>query len=401
MLIENGDIMKKTIEDFDLNNKRVIIRVDFNVPIKDGIIIDDNRIRESLKTINYAIDHNAKVILLSHLGRIKNESDKEKNSLKIVAARLSELLKRNVIFISETRGPEVEKIISNMNNKDVVLLENTRYEDLPDKKESTNNQELAAYWASLGDIFINDAFGTIHRSHASNVGIASILPSGIGFLVANELDALKTLDEPVRPYIVILGGAKVSDKLGVINNLIKKADKIIIGGAMAFTFLKAKGLNIGKSLVEDDYLSYCKDLMINYPNKLVLPIDVVVSNEISVASSNKTVSINNICDNEIGLDLGKETIDIIKNDLKDAKTVIWNGPLGYYEIPAYQTSTKEILKYLTENNINTILGGGDIVAASSELGYKDKVTHASTGGGATLEYLEGKVLPGLKIIDEK
>ena len=401
MLIENGDIMKKTIEDFDLNNKRVIIRVDFNVPIKDGIIIDDNRIRESLKTINYAIDHNAKVILLSHLGRIKNESDKEKNSLRIVATRLSELLKRNVIFISETRGPEVEKIISNMNNKDVVLLENTRYEDLPDKKESTNNQELAAYWASLGDIFINDAFGTIHRSHASNVGIASILPSGIGFLVANELDALKTLDEPVRPYIVILGGAKVSDKLGVINNLIKKADKIIIGGAMAFTFLKAKGLNIGKSLVEDDYLSYCKDLMINYPNKLVLPIDVVVSNEISVASSNKTVSINNICDNEIGLDLGKETIDIIKNNLKDAKTVIWNGPLGYYEIPAYQTSTKEILKYLTENNINTILGGGDIVAASSELGYKDKVTHASTGGGATLEYLEGKVLPGLKIIDEK
>lgn len=401
MLIENGDIMKKTIEDFDLNNKRVIIRVDFNVPIKDGIIIDDNRIRESLKTINYAIDHNAKVILLSHLGRIKNDSDKEKNSLRIVATRLSELLKRNVIFISETRGPEVEKIISNMNNKDVVLLENTRYEDLPDKKESTNNQELAAYWASLGDIFINDAFGTIHRSHASNVGIASILPSGIGFLVANELDALKTLDEPVRPYIVILGGAKVSDKLGVINNLIKKADKIIIGGAMAFTFLKAKGLNIGKSLVEDDYLSYCKDLMINYPNKLVLPIDVVVSNEISAASSNKTVSINNICDNEIGLDLGKETIDIIKNDLKDAKTVVWNGPLGYYEIPAYQTSTKEILKYLTENNINTILGGGDIVAASSELGYKDKVTHASTGGGATLEYLEGKTLPGLKIIDEK
>lgn len=401
MLIENGDIMKKTIEDFDLNNKRVIIRVDFNVPIKDGIIIDDNRIRESLKTINYAIDHNAKVILLSHLGRIKNESDKEKNSLRIVATRLSELLKRNVIFISETRGPELEKIISNMNNKDVVLLENTRYEDLPDKKESTNNQELAVYWASLGDIFINDAFGTIHRSHASNVGIASILPSGIGFLVANELDALKALDEPVRPYIVILGGAKVSDKLGVINNLIKKADKIIIGGAMAFTFLKAKGLNIGKSLVEDDYLSYCKDLMINYPNKLVLPIDVVVSNEISAASSNKTVSINNICDNEIGLDLGKETIDIIKKDLKDAKTVVWNGPLGYYEIPAYQTSTKEILKYLTENNINTILGGGDIVAASSELGYKDKVTHASTGGGATLEYLEGKTLPGLKIIDEK
>lgn len=400
MLIENGDTMKKTIEDFNLDNKKVIIRVDFNVPIKDGIIIDDNRIKESLKTINYAINHNAKVILLSHLGRIKNESDKAKNSLRIVAVRLSELLKRNVVFIPETRGTEVEKIISNMNNKDIVLLENTRYEDLPDKKESNNDPELATYWASLGDIFINDAFGTIHRSHASNVGIASILPSGIGFLVKNELQALKILDEPVRPYIVILGGAKVSDKLGVINNLIKKADKIIIGGAMAFTFLKAQGLNVGKSLVEDEYLSYCKDLIKSYSNKLILPVDVVVSNEISNNSISKIVLVNNISDNEIGLDLGTETINLLKKTIQDAKTVVWNGPLGYYEITTYQTSTKEILKYLTDNNINTILGGGDIVAASNELGYKDKVTHASTGGGATLEYLEGKKLPGLEIIDE-
>lgn len=400
MLIENGDTMKKTIEDFNLDNKKVIIRVDFNVPIKDGIIIDDNRIKESLKTINYAINHNAKVILLSHLGRIKNESDKAKNSLRIVAVILSELLKRNVVFIPETRGTEVEKIISNMNNKDIVLLENTRYEDLPDKKESNNDPELATYWASLGDIFINDAFGTIHRSHASNVGIASILPSGIGFLVKNELQALKILDEPVRPYIVILGGAKVSDKLGVINNLIKKADKIIIGGAMAFTFLKAQGLNVGKSLVEDEYLSYCKDLIKSYSNKLILPVDVVVSNEISNNSISKIVLVNNISDNEIGLDLGTETINLLKKTIQDAKTVVWNGPLGYYEITTYQTSTKEVLKYLTDNNINTILGGGDIVAASNELGYKDKVTHASTGGGATLEYLEGKKLPGLEIIDE-
>lgn len=400
MLIENGDTMKKTIEDFNLDNKKVIIRVDFNVPIKDGIIIDDNRIKESLKTINYAINHNAKVILLSHLGRIKNESDKAKNSLRIVAVRLSELLKRNVVFIPETRGTEVEKIISNMNNKDIVLLENTRYEDLPDKKESNNDPELATYWASLGDIFINDAFGTIHRSHASNVGIASILPSGIGFLVKNELQALKILDEPVRPYIVILGGAKVSDKLGVINNLIKKADKIIIGGAMAFTFLKAQGLNVGKSLVEDEYLSYCKDLIKSYSNKLILPVDVVVSNEISNNSISKIVLVNNISDNEIGLDLGTETINLLKKTIQDAKTVVWNGPLGYYEITTYQISTKEVLKYLTDNNINTILGGGDIVAASNELGYKDKVTHASTGGGATLEYLEGKKLPGLEIIDE-
>lgn len=393
--------MKKTIKDYELDSKRVIIRVDFNVPIKDGKIIDDNRIISSLKTINYAISHNAKVILLSHLGRIKTVDDKEKNSLRVVATRLSELLGKKVTFINETKGSEVDRIISNMQNKDVVLLENTRYEDLDGKKESNNDTELASYWASLGDVFINDAFGTIHRSHASNVGIASILPSGIGFLVEEELNALKVLNNPTRPYIVILGGAKVSDKLGVIKNLITKADKVIIGGAMAFTFLKAKNLNTGKSLVEDDYLLFCKDIIDNYPDKLVLPTDIVVAKKIDSSYPSETILINDIKDDDIGLDLGAKTISEIENILKNAKTVVWNGPLGYYEIPAYQIATKSILKYLTDNNINTILGGGDIVAASSELGYKDKVSHASTGGGATLEYLEGKKLPGLEVIDNK
>ncbi len=393
--------MKKTIKDYELDSKRVIIRVDFNVPIKDGKIIDDNRIISSLKTINYAISHNAKVILLSHLGRIKTVDDKEKNSLRVVATRLSELLGKKVTFINETKGSEVDRIISNMQNKDIVLLENTRYEDLDGKKESNNDTELASYWASLGDVFINDAFGTIHRSHASNVGIASILPSGIGFLVEEELNALKVLDNPTRPYIVILGGAKVSDKLCVIKNLITKADKVIIGGAMAFTFLKAKNLNTGKSLVEDDYLSFCKDIIDNYPDKLVLPTDIVVSKKIDPSYPSETILINDIKDDDIGLDLGAKTVSEIENILKNAKTVVWNGPLGYYEIPAYQIATKSILKYLTDNNINTILGGGDIVAASSELGYKDKVSHASTGGGATLEYLEGKKLPGLEVIDNK
>lgn len=393
--------MKKTIKDFDLENKNVIIRCDFNVPIKDGEIQDDNRIKESLDTIQYAINHNAKVILLSHLGRIKEEKDLGKNTLKPVAERLSKLLNKKVTFISKTRDQEINNTVDLMEPGDVVLIENTRYEDLNGKKESSNDLELGKYWASLGDIFINDAFGTIHRAHASNVGIASLLPNGIGFLVEKELNALSKLNNPEQPYVVILGGAKVSDKLGVIQNLIQKADKIIIGGAMAFTFLKAKGLEIGRSLVEDELIPFCKEIEKKYPDKLILPIDVVVAEQIeeSVPSTNRLV--NEIKENEIGLDLGSETIEFIKDILSNAKTVVWNGPLGYYEIEKYQISTKEILKYLADHNINTILGGGDIVAASSKLGYKDKVSHASTGGGAALEYLEGKLLPGLEVIEEK
>ena len=392
--------MKKTVRDYNLNNKKVIIRCDFNVPMKDDKIIDDNRIRESLETILYCVNHNAKVILLSHLGRIKTKEDLEKNSLKPVATRLSELLKRKVTFIPKTRGKEVEEIVANMNPKDVILLENTRFEDLDGKKESTNDIELGKYWASLGDIFINDAFGTIHRSHASNVGIASNIPNGIGFLVEKELKHLSKLENPNRPYAVILGGAKVSDKLGVIENLITKADYMIIGGAMAFTFLKAEGYETGKSLVEDDFISNCKELLKKYPNKIILPKDVVVAKEIRENQESITKKITDLSNDDIGLDLGTNTVNYLKEILKNVKIVVWNGPLGYYEIEKYQQATKEILKFLTENNIETILGGGDIVAASQELGYKEKVSHASTGGGATLEYLEGKKLPGLEIIEE-
>ena len=387
--------MKKTISNYDIKSKKVIIRCDFNVPIKDGIIIDDTRIKESLKTIQYAIDQDAKIILLSHLGRIKEQADLAKNSLQPIAKRLSELLHHPV---PKTRG--VEDIISSMKEKDIVLLENTRYEDLNDKKESSNDQELGKYWASLGDIFINDAFGTIHRSHASNVGIASHLPNGIGFLVEKELQALSILNQPERPYMVILGGAKVSDKIGVIQNLIVKADKILIGGAMAFTFLKAKNLEIGKSLVEDEYLSFCKEIMNQYPNKIILPEDIVVAKEKEEESPTKNKEKDQLDPDDIGLDLGFKTIEMMKEILKDAKTVVWNGPLGYYEIPKYQNSTKELLEFLTNSSKKIILGGGDIVALCEQLGFKQKVTHASTGG-ATLEYLEGKKLPGLEIIENQ
>lgn len=393
--------MKKTIKDFNLENKRVIIRCDFNVPVQDGKIVDDNRIKESLTTIQYAISHNAKVILLSHLGRIKTKEDLGKNSLLPVSARLSELLEKTVLFIPHTHDKKVEEAIANMKNRDIILLENTRFEDLEGKKESNNNEELSSFWASLGDIFINDAFGTIHRAHASNVGIASILPNGIGFLVEKELDALSKLENPNHPYIVILGGSKVSDKIGVITNLIEKADKIIIGGGMAFTFLKALGYEIGKSILDSENIDFCKNILEKYPEKIILPVDVKVSKNIENTEESKIVDIENIDSNEIGLDIGTKSIKLFQEHLKNASIIVWNGPLGMYEIEEYSIGTKEILKYLTEHNIETILGGGDIVAASSKLGYKDRVRHASTGGGATLEYLEGKELPGLKIIEDK
>lgn len=392
--------MKKNITDYDLNNKRVVIRVDFNVPIKDGVITDDTRIRESLKTINYAIDNNAKVILLSHLGRVKTEDDKIKNTLAPVAKRLSELLKQTVYFANELDFNKIRSGIAKLNNKEVLLLENTRYFDLDGNKESGNDLDLAKDFASLGDIFINDAFGTIHRGHASNAGIASLLPNGVGFLVEKELNELSYLNNPERPYTVILGGSKVSDKIKVIENLVTKCDNLVIGGAMAFTFLKAKGIEVGVSKVEDDYLDFCKDILSKYENKIVLPVDVNTNKEIK-EENNINKDIYNLDKDDMGLDLGINTISIIKNILNESKTVFWNGPLGYYELPTYMNATKTLLEYLVDNNIKTILGGGDIVACSSELGLKDKVYHASTGGGATLEYLEGKELPGLIVIQDK
>lgn len=393
--------MKKSITDLELTGKKVIIRVDFNVPIENGKIVDDNRIVQALDTIKYALDRQAKVILLSHLGRIKTEEDKEKNTLAPIAIRLSELLKRPVSFINRTRSTKLEEAINKMKMGEIILIENTRFEDLEDQKESNNNMELANYWANLGDIFINDAFGTIHRSHASNVGIASILPNAIGFLVEKELNYLKKLETPERPFIVILGGSKVSDKIGVIKNLVEKADKIVIGGGMAFTFLKAKGYNIGTSLLDNESIAFCKEMLDKYNDKFILPIDVLIAHDPNPNSESRLTKIENINNDEMGLDLGYESVKQILSVLQDAKTVLWNGPLGMYEIPKYCYSTEQVLKIITALPIESILGGGDIVAAATKLGYKEKVTHASTGGGATLEYLEGKKLPGLEVIQDR
>ena len=389
--------MIKTVEDFDLKNKKVIVRVDFNVPIKDGIITDDNRIKESLKTINYIREHEGKVILLSHLGRIKTEEDKVKNTLLPVSVRLGELLNTKVTFIKETRGVELENAINNMQNKDVLLMENTRYEDLDGKKESGNDEELGRYWASLGDIFINDAFGTCHRAHASNVGIASNLPCGMGFLVKKELDnMLPVMEKPELPFTVILGGAKVSDKIGVIENLIDKCDYLLIGGGMAYTFLKAQGKEIGKSLLDNEMIDYCKNLL-SKTDKIILPIDNVTSKDMD----------SNICEvkeildsDDIGLDIGPKTRLLFQKYIKESKTIIWNGPMGMFENPLYCEGTRSICESFNKEQI-VIVGGGDSASAVINLGYKDRVSHISTGGGASLELLEGKALPGIEILRSK
>lgn len=390
----------RTIRDLNLDNKKVLIRCDFNVPIKDGKIIDDTRIVGALPTIKYALDNNAKVILMSHLGRVKEESDLAKNDLAPVAVRLSELLEKKVKFVNETRGEALEKAIDTMESKDIILMQNTRYEDLDGKKESSNDPELGAYWASLGDVYINDAFGTIHRAHASNVGIPTNLKenSAFGFLIEKELNALSILDNPEKPFMVVLGGAKVADKIGVIENLVTKADKILIGGGMAFTFLKAEGFNIGKSLLDSESLDFCKNILSKYKDKIVLPVDVAVTNEYTNDEEYREKDITDIKEDEMGLDIGSKSLEVFESHLINAKSVIWNGPLGVYEFDKYKVNTDSLLKYLVDNNIKTVLGGGDIVAAAGVANLKDKVYHASTGGGATLEYLEGKKLPGIEAI---
>lgn len=386
--------MKKTIKDYNLSGKRVMIRCDFNVPITNGKIDDDNRIRMSLKTINYAIDNNAKVILLSHLGKIKEESDKEKNSLEIVSVRLSELINRKVIFSHDTKSEELTRLVNNLKEKDVLLIENTRYEDLDGKKESSCDMGLAKYWASLGDIFINDAYGTCHRAHASNVGIAKLLPNGIGFLVEEEITKIDSvLKENTHPFIIIMGGKKVSDKIPIIKNLINKCDLLLIGGAMAFTFLKAKGYNVGNSIVDVDNISFCKDMLEKYPNKILLPIDIINEN-------NDNIKIENIKD-DIGYDIGKETIKLYCDKIKDAKRIIVNGPMGMFENENYANGTRKIYECISENNIKTIIGGGDSASSVKKLGFDGKFYHISTGGGATLEYLSGEILPGISVIEDE
>ena len=386
----------KRIDEMNLKNKKVIIRVDFNVPLDKNLkIVDDNRIKESLTTIKYCLDNNCKIILLSHLGKVKKESDKVTKSLKPVATRLSELLNQEVKFIPATRGNLVSDAVNNMQDKDIILLENTRFEDLDGKKESGNDPELAKFWASLGEVFINDAFGTCHRAHASNVGISKyIKESCLGFLVLKELDnLLPIIKEPERPFVVILGGAKIVDKIGTIKNLVNIADYILIGGAMAYTFLKAKGIETGKSLIDEESLAFCKE-MLDKTNKIILPIDHVKSLDME---SDEYLIGDNINSEEIGLDIGPKTIKLFKSYLEKAKTCFWNGPMGYYEKSIYQKGTKALCEIISNLSITSVVGGGDTASCVINMGYKDKFTHVSTGGGASLELLEGKELPGISI----
>ena len=399
---------KLTVEDLPLEGKKVLMRVDFNVPIKDGVVGDDNRIVAALPTIKYVIDHGGRAILFSHLGRIKKEEDKPGLSLRPVAERLSNLLNKPVTFVPVTEGKQLEDAIDNMKNGDVLLVQNTRYEDVKDgeyvKRESGNDPELGKYWASLGDVFVNDAFGTAHRKHASNVGIATNMPgkAAAGYLMEKEIKFLgDAVDNPERPFVAILGGAKVSDKIGVIDNLLDKADKIIIGGGMAYIFYAAKGIKVGNSLVEKDKIDVAKQILDKAGDKLVLPIDNVVADKFNNDADTKVVE-GDIDDGWMALDVGPKSVEEFKNVLKDAKTVVWNGPMGVFEMPNFAKGTLEIGKFLgTLTDATTIVGGGDSTAAVKELGVADKLTHISTGGGASLTYLEGNELPGIAAISDK
>lgn len=394
---------KKTVKDIDLKDKKVLVRVDFNVPLKDGVITDDTRIKAALPTINYVLEQGGKAILFSHLGRVKTEEDKEGKSLAPVAKRLGELLGKEVTFVPETRGEQLEEAIRNMKDGDVVVFENTRFEDVDGKKESKNDTELGKYWASLGDVFVNDAFGTAHRAHASNVGIASTgIPTVAGFLMEKEIKFIgEAVEEPKRPMIAILGGAKVSDKIGVIENLIPKADKILIGGGMTYTFYEAKGIKIGNSLVEADKVELAKELIEKAGDKLVLPIDNVCAPEFSNDVETQVIE-GDIPDGLMALDIGPASVKLFADTLQGAKTVVWNGPMGVFEMSNFARGTIGVCEAIANlKDATTIIGGGDSAAAAEQLGFADKFTHISTGGGASLELLEGKELPGLAAINDK
>ena len=394
---------KKVVTDLDVAGKKVLVRADFNVPMKDGAITNDNRIVQALPTINYLIENNAKVILFSHLGKVKTEEDKAKLSLKPVADRLAELLGKEVTFVPETRGEALEAAVAALKDGDVLVFENTRFEDVDGKKESKNDPELGKYWASLGDLFVNDAFGTAHRAHASNVGIASNLESAAGFLMEKEIKFIGgAVDEPVRPFVAILGGAKVSDKIGVIKHLLNKADKVLIGGGMAYTFMKAQGLEIGKSLLEADKVELAKELLESAGDKLVLPIDAKMAHEfgndveITIAKNEEFPA------DQMALDIGPASVELFTKELEGAKTVVWNGPMGVFELSNFAQGTIGVCEAIAKlSDAVTIIGGGDSAAAAMQLGFADDFTHISTGGGASLEYLEGKELPGVASISDK
>jgi phosphoglycerate kinase len=394
---------KKTLNDLNVKGKTVLVRVDFNVPMEDGVITDDNRIRQALPTLNTLREQGAKIVCFSHLGRIKTEEDKANNSLEPIAKKLSEYLKEEVIFVPETRGERLENAIKALKEKEVLMFENTRFEDLNGKLESKNDPELGAYWASLGDVFVNDAFGTAHRAHASNVGIASnIKESAAGLLLEKEIKFIGgAVDAPARPFVAILGGAKVSDKIGVIKNLLKKADLVLIGGGMSYTFLKAQGFEIGTSLVELDKVDLAKDLLEEADGKIILPIDYKLTKEFSNDAPIRIGRFDDFKKDEMGLDIGPETLARYQELLKDAKTVVWNGPVGVFEMPNFAKGTIGVCETLAHlENATTIIGGGDSASAAINLGFEASFSHISTGGGASLEYLEGKELPGLTCLDE-
>jgi len=401
--------MKKIVSDLNVKGKKVLIRVDFNVPMKNGVITDDTRVKAALPTIKYVIDNGGKAIVFSHLGRVKAVEDIAKNDITPVAKRLEELIGKPVKFINATRGAELEAAAAKLGEGEILMFQNTRYEDFDaatnteTKKESKNNAELGKYWASLGDVFVNDAFGTAHRAAASNVGIASnVKETAAGFLLAKEIEFIGgAVDNPVRPYVAILGGAKVSDKIGVIEALLDKADKVLIGGAMMFTFLKAQGYNIGASRCEDDKLDLAKELLAKGKGKLILPVDAVC-NKAFEDTKGTVKTIDKFDADDMGLDVGPATLDLFKKELTGAKTVVWNGPMGVFEMKNYAAGTIGVCELLANlSGAKTIIGGGDSAAAAEQLGYASKMSHISTGGGASLEYLEGKELPGIACVDDK
>ena len=394
---------KKIVSDIDLKGKVVLERADFNVPIKDGEITNDNRIVQALPTIKYIIEQGGKLVLFSHLGKVKEESDKEGLSLKPVAENLSKQLGKEVIFVPETRGEKLETAIENLNEGDVLLVENTRFEDLDGKKESKNDPELGKYWASLGDVFVNDAFGTAHREHASNVGISTHLETAAGYLMEKEIKFIGgVVNDPQKPVVAILGGAKVSDKINVIKNLVNIADKILIGGGMAYTFIKAQGKEIGLSLLEEDKIDFAKDLLENNGDQIVLPVDCKIAKEFSNDAKITEVSINEIPSDQEAMDIGPKTVELFNKELQGAHTVVWNGPMGVFEFSNFAKGTIGVCESIAKlEDATTIIGGGDSAAAAISLGFEDDFTHISTGGGASLEYLEGKELPGIKAINDK
>ncbi len=392
---------KKTVEDIDVKGKRVLVRCDFNVPQDDnGNITDDRRIREALKTIRYLIDNNAKVILCSHLGRPKGEFNM-KYSLAPVAKRLSELLGKEVRLAKDVIGEDAKALANSLNDGDVMLLENVRFH----KEEEANDPEFSKALASLAEVYVNDAFGTAHRAHASTAGVADYLPAVCGFLIKKEIEVMgSALNNPARPFVAILGGKKVSDKISVIENLIDKVDTLIIGGGMAYTFFKAKGYEVGKSICELDKVELAKGLLDKAEKKgikLLLPIDNVVATEFSNDAERKVVPSNEIPADWEGLDIGPETVKMFAEELKNAKTVVWNGPMGVFELDNFAVGTNKIAEVLATLDAVTIIGGGDSAAAVEKGGYADKMTHISTGGGASLEFLEGKDLPGISCLLDK